>query len=403
MGEKMNILQLTTYPLVEPIHGGQIRSKSIQNHLKESGHNVINIAIYDPSSRFITNEHDILFNPESKYYDLNNAIFLDYLTGQYATNTSEVYNKLVAHIEYNRIDTIFLEQPWLYLVAKKLADKFKLKIVYSSHNIEYRLKLSMLKDKKQLNEKTQNYISAIKNLEKDVVLNSDMIIGCTQSDVNEFKKILTDNGLETPVILAGNGVQPFTANKDDLNKWKNIFQKPYLTFIGSAHEPNSSGFWEMMYPGLTFLKPDEEVLVIGGVCDIILNDKKFKVFDELNRSRLHLLGKRDLADLQAIILNSHLVILPICEGEGSNLKTAEALESGRPIVATSKAFRGYEEAMKLNHVYIEDNPINFRQRIRSLLDEERYDEGTDIGIKKIYYWNNQLKFIAPTLGKLFSK
>lgn len=400
MGEKMNILQLTTYPLIELIHGGQIRSKAIQKHLEENNHQVISIAVYDPSSGLIPNTNDILFDPTSKYYDLSNAVFLDYLTGQYAANTDEVYDKLAAHVEYNKIDTIFLEQPWLYLVAKKLANKFKLKLVYSSQNVEYRLKQAMFKDKKSISSKVLDYITAVKNLEIDTIINSDLLIACTDQDNKDFTKILKQHNLIKPVITAGNGVQPFTTSDSDIKKWEKVFKKPYPVFIGSAHGPNSAGFWEMLNPGLTFLKPDEEVVIIGGVCGIILNDKRSLPFEDVNKSRLHLLGKRDLADLQAIISNSHLVILPICEGEGSNLKTAEALESGRPIVATSKAFRGYEQAMNLDHVYIEDNPFAFRERIRSLLNEKKYSDGTDINVRKQFYWENQLKTIASGLAAL---
>ena len=36
------------------------------------------------------------------------------------------------------------------------------------------------------------------------------------------------------------------------------------------------------------------------------------------------------------------MLLPITYGGGSNLKTAEALLTGHPIIATAKAFRGCE-------------------------------------------------------------
>lgn len=401
MGEIMNILQLTTYPLIEPIHGGQIRSKAIQEHLKANGHHVISIAIYDPSSRLTPNEHDIVFDPSSVYYDISRPIFLDYLTGQYAVNNESIYQALSRHIKYNKIDVIFLEQPWLYLIAKRLVDKFNLKLVYSSHNIEYKLKLSMLKGSEISDIKNKDAIVAIQRLETDVVINSDLVIACTATDQQYFQNILTENNLKTQVVLAGNGVQPFSVSEDKLKFWSEVFKVPYPIFVGSAHKPNSSGFWQMMSPGLTFLRPDEEVVILGGVCDIILNDEIYHNFEELNKSRLHLLGKRDLSDLQAIVLQSHLVILPICEGEGSNLKTAEALESGKPIVATSKAFRGYEEAMNLPHVYIEDNPMAFREKVRQLLDSPKVSNATPTAIKKQFYWESQLKDIKQAIWSLW--
>jgi hypothetical protein len=56
-------------------------------------------------------------------------------------------------------------------------------------------------------------------------------------------------------------------------------------------------------------------------------------------------------------------LLPITQGEGSNLKTAEALLSGKPIVATSHSFRGYEEFQYLPHITIADDPREVKAAI----------------------------------------
>jgi hypothetical protein len=85
--------------------------------------------------------------------------------------------------------------------------------------------------------------------------------------------------------------------------------------------------------------------------------------------------------------------LPITIGEGSNLKTAEALESGRPIVGTSKAFRGFESALTLPHVTVADSPIDFRRAVRAVMNKPRYKNGTPHEIRSLFYWDNTLSNI----------
>jgi hypothetical protein len=71
--------------------------------------------------------------------------------------------------------------------------------------------------------------------------------------------------------------------------------------------------------------------------------------------------------LGALIAATDVMILPIASGGGSNLKTAEALLSGKPIVATSYAFRAYEHFMDLPTVTIADTPSDFRNALSNAL------------------------------------
>lgn len=156
----------------------------------------------------------------------------------------------------------------------------------------------------------------------------------------------------------------------------------------------------MNKPGLTYLKPYEEVVIVGGGCNIIMVDKGVIEFRDLNLSRLHLVGNREKIELQSMVRASHLVLLPITTGEGSNLKTAEALESGRPIVGTLKAFRGFEDALSLPHVYIANSSDEFRRSVRDILNKPRYTNGTPYEIRSKYYWKNTLHPIVECVKNL---
>lgn len=391
----MNILQLLTYPIEKPMHGGQIRSAEIKKHLIANGADVVSVAVYESLFTDI-GEHDIMFDPNSKFHDPKFAKVMDYLSGEYLMNTPSAFSKIEALSKQHKVNVILVEGPWLFYSAQKLANILQAKLIYSSHNIEFRLKKTLLEDDK--GPKAMLYLEKIRQLEEDAITQSDLVIACTKSDQEYMQALIQEKGGTHSVIMSGNAVSPFDVEEEEVEKWIKYFKNPFPIFVGSGHPPNAIGFWNMLSPGLTFLRPDQEVVVAGGVCDSLFGEgvKGGLKFAELNRSRLHNLGKVETDFLRATILASHLVILPITDGEGSNLKTAEALESGRPIVATTKAFRGYEDAMSLPHVYIEDNPVQFRKRIVELLQKPRYIGGTPLYVRKKYHWDTQL-------GGVFSK
>ena len=57
---------------------------------------------------------------------------------------------------------------------------------------------------------------------------------------------------------------------------------------------------------------------------------------------LHILGPVSSDDITSAIMCSSGVILPLWEGGGSNLKTAQALLSGKCVLGSNFSFRGFE-------------------------------------------------------------
>lgn len=142
------------------------------------------------------------------------------------------------------------------------------------------------------------------------------------------------------------------------------------------------------------------MLIVGSVSDLIMQIKGFDEYWMLNRARMEVMGRMDKVELQAIVSAAHVVLLPIVEGEGSNLKTAEALESGCSIVGTSKAFRGFEQATALPHVHIADDPRSFRKKVRAILDAPRYTGGTPEVVRSQFHWERLLANAVARIGML---
>jgi glycosyltransferase involved in cell wall biosynthesis len=393
----MRILQLTNYPTVNPLHGGQIRSYQIAKQLRISGNEVKSIAVYVDEDYKDVDQDDIPFSRSSPFWSGSIPSLSDYYTGLYAVNDQEVFHKLLSLLKNFKPHIVMVEQPWLFAVAKKFTKNTTIKLVYSSQNIEWRLKDKIL-DRE--NPAQKEYLtSEIKKLEIDAVRIANLTVACTVQDAKYYNELGGSKKSQVTVV-AGNGVEEFSCKEERVGEWQKFLTLPTAVFVSSAHIPNAQGFWEMMSPGLTFLKQGEQILIIGSISGILTQVKGFNEFSDLNLSRLNLAGTREKTELQSLVRASHVVLLPITDGEGSNLKTAEALESGCFIVGTNKAFRGFEAAVSLPHITIADNPNDFRKAVRRILNTPRNTDGTPYKIRSQYYWEQQLAPLVRAIANL---
>jgi hypothetical protein len=178
--------------------------------------------------------------------------------------------------------------------------------------------------------------------------------------------------------------------KDIASRYANV---QLAGFVGSAHPPNAEGFEKMFGDNLGYLAPDQKIAVIGGVCDLIYSKSRENLFVALNDSRCEYLGRVSQEHLDGILAQSKVILLPILTGGGSNLKTAEALVSGKTILSTSLAFRGYDEFRNFPTVNIVDDPVEMRLKLRELLSAKSLPSLTEEQKKNTekLLWKNILR------------
>ena len=154
-------------------------------------------------------------------------------------------------------------------------------------------------------------------------------------------------------------------------------------------------------PSLAFLSPDQRILVVGGICRILRDDARCQRWDGVNASRLDLAGFQPENTLGTLLHLATCIILPITQGGGSNIKTAEAIFSGKPIVGTSKSFRGYERYLALPHVYSTDDPAEFRRLTKLALDDALPEGGPDDPtLRASVLWRHTLASIPEAFAEL---
>lgn len=169
-------------------------------------------------------------------------------------------------------------------------------------------------------------------------------------------------------LLAPNGIAPWTAKAEVLESWKaRLPESPWILYVASAHPPNFKGFNECLGSSLACIPPDSKLVVVGSVCEHLESTLRDSRWGQLNLSRLKLLYMLPDDDLDAVKTLAHAFLLPIPHGGGSNIKTAEAIYSGKYVVGTESAFRGFEQHLDLPEISVARTPNEFHAAIRKRL------------------------------------
>jgi glycosyltransferase involved in cell wall biosynthesis len=322
-----------------------------------------------------------LFNGENVPYTV------DLRTGSFATEDAGAWRWITETVP-PAFDAVHVEQPWLWPVAEKLmssAGRRDAVLVYGAQNIEGELKRRILQRDTSL--AAEAALAAIDALEKRATRTADLVIAVTEDE----KSVLQSWGA-AHVELAANGISRWQATEESLAKWREKLPKaPWLLYVASSHPPNYAGFADLIGDSLACIPPDSRLVIAGGVAarfERILRESKWRA---LNSSRVQLLHTLDDADLSAVRSLAHGYFLPVSFGSGSNIKTAEALISGKYVVGTTVAFRGYEDFVGLPEVRVADRAQQVHSAVTEILSLPPLDGTSNLAMRDRLTWQHTLR------------
>lgn len=392
----MKILQLVNYALDKPRHGGQIRCSEIRRELVSLGHEVVTVSVLNEG--LATNQGPYVNVRATEVQIADNFNHLDWLplVSDLVAHKWLISNQgqtaLLAALGDVVFEAVVVEQPWGFEGLQKFFanQNPKPKFIYSSHNHEAPLKRSILESFLGVsnNPGLDEVEQAIKSIELNALSRADEIWTVGLADLAWLPEIDV-----TKIKTLPNGTRRILRAHSQLEKRDN-----FAIFIGSAYPPNFEGFRTLLGDDLYFLPPNFRILCVGGVANLI------REWAENSTLATHLIGRlefrEDVTDLELtdLISRAKFFILPISTGSGSNLKTAEALASGKPLVATSKAMRGFEKWELDNDVHISNLRSEFRTAVGFLAREsckppiERETSAT-----KPLYWDECLANLETSL------
>lgn len=362
------VLLLSTYPFVEPRHGGQVRLANIARVYEAAGWQVERIAVYEPEAHGgqRLGKNDVPFPMRSPYrlFGERSVPFVsDLQSGEYAAAEGGGFVAIKARLP-KKIHAIHVEQPWLWPLACKIKGVREHRgaiTIFGSQNIEAPLKREIFSSYEVSD--TSGVIAAIDQLERQAAREADLTLAVTQADLD----VLNGYGAKES-LLAPNGIAPWSATKTAIETWlKRLPPAPWILYVASAHPPNFTGFTTCVGETLGCIPPDSRLVVAGSVSTHLYQVLASTRWHSLNLSRIELLGHLSDDDLAAVKTLAHAYLLPIQHGGGSNIKTAEALYSGAYVIGSEAAFRGYESFVNLPEVVVARSPEDFQSAMRDVL------------------------------------
>jgi len=144
----------------------------------------------------------------------------------------------------------------------------------------------------------------------------------------------------------------------------------YVALMASDWLPNVEGFFSTFPDGLGFLAQDEQIWLAGTLGAAVRDDPRFQTFLGINKSRTRIVGFVEDGEKFDFLSSAECVIVPVTFGAGAKMKTADAIASGRPVIATEHAVEGYGPIVQGalgKGVYVADTPRAFRRLVRQAL------------------------------------
>lgn len=327
------ILYLTPYSKNGPVHGGKIRARQIANLLGEID-----------SDLEIIELGDLDYRPRPPKFDL-----------------SEIPRPLIGDLEmferdyslsdrnYRNLTLIIFEQPWSWYEVKDLKKKYpNSKTIYSSQNIEFQLKKKILT--KYVGSQADSIVEEIRKIEIEIANTVDRVMVVSEADEDWYSQFTRLNP-----ILAPNGAikrQPIP------NAWDKSNQSKALV-VGSAHPPNIEGCLKFLSDPDLWMPPNSQIVVAGSLATA-LSQHWGQLRNRWGQPCVELIPEVSESELTKLLDECKVILLPIAYGGGTNLKSAEALVAGRPIVGSPQAFRGFENFAEEDAVKIAQTNMEFK-------------------------------------------
>jgi glycosyltransferase involved in cell wall biosynthesis len=328
----------------------------------------------------------------------------DMIAGRQFETDEATLEHFAGVIERTRPDALQLEHPFMWPLAKRLRQMVgmrRLRLIYSSHNVEGPLKEEILTSWSVARELRCTICAEIEEMESELCREADLVVCVSSSDRNHYCRARAP----ADVIIVPNGVdrQPQTSRFWANETAQRVFEgRRFIMTVGSAHPPNIDGLCHYLIAGGIFCVPPRKSFAIcGGVSDPVFHHPEYQRYTAANADRVQFFAKIDDDELWALKQSCHGVFLPLRSGGGSNLKTAEALALGKWTVATPTALRGFEAFSNAEGVILADDPASFRRSMHDVLQRPALEiSAASRATREALYWDRS--FADSGLAKVLS-
>ena len=326
----------TTYAPSEGF-GGPARAFHQRQTLEEAGHTVTHVVVQASPDKGDTRRSDLVELCERPHRAPIDHTYNDVDLARRAASDPDLVKRIVTHLMRHKVDLIILEQPFLIEVVRRSVDLLGIPVIYSCENIEYRLRRDLERFQTNAHRPSQRS-EEVRALEAAAVKLSAHITTICPSDQKQMR---AEFGCDSTLVPNGTVVSDMT-----LATGASPDKEPYFSFTGSNYWPNVEGFAQIATPSLAFIPPTVKIHIAGTVGNELLRTRSIIRHQPVNASRMVVRGFLSMSEMVAMMRESRSVLVPVFIGEGSNLKSADALASGSPVIMTERATHGYEDVIE---------------------------------------------------------
>jgi glycosyltransferase involved in cell wall biosynthesis len=340
--KKLGILSF--FPAFSPPRsGGELRLFHVAMYLAKHGFdiNMVSPTFHDSPREEV--EHDEHFHevrlPKTRIYNKLHG-FMDRVAG-FPECSSLVCSLAASHHaalkeEADKIlansDIFTQESPFLSPLVRHRPKRRQL-FVYNAYNVEGRMAADMYGRSLQGRMATRR----IRRLEKNLLQESDVVLACSQEDIDIFhgdfsipraKMVLVPNGVDVDAIkpCANNG------ERQKARKLLNLSNaRPACFFLGSYHPPNMEAV-DVIIHELAMAVPEADFLVAGKVSEAFQGRQV--------PENVRLMGMIEEEEKDALFKGCDVALNPMLSGSGTNLKMLEYFSAGLPVLTTPHGARG---------------------------------------------------------------
>jgi len=249
---------------------------------------------------------------------------------------------------------IVLDSLYGALAARSLAQTLNLPLLHRAHNIEHLYMSKQARSARGVKRKLALWVASwhLRRLETEIRHEVNWTFDISQSDLMFWRARGFDHGSWLPPIVCSLPAAKIS--------WQD---RPYdVLYLGNLHTPNNVAgldwFFKLVLPKLHNLRPNLRVAVAGSLPSAYVRS--------LISASPNVTLVANPENVDYVRAQGRILINPVLEGSGVNVKSVEMLFTDSPIVTTRAGVQGLAAEAKVAF-HVTDDPIEFAASIDEAL------------------------------------
>lgn len=251
--------------------------------------------------------------------------------------------RLKALVASFRPDVVWTEGPWLWELAREFSLDNNATLAYRSHNVEYQYMRRQADITPEVLKRWTMYASffGLRGFECRAIRGSDVFFDISLEDLNFWGM---DNGRWLPPLIDTHGYDVAAVLPKRSNE---------VLFVGNLRTPNN-------LKGIRWFASEVLPIVRKSISKVVFRVVGSSPLPEVGveLGRLGVSVETDVDNVFDWLMSSGVLVNPVMDGSGVQLKMLDMLMTDLPIVSTSQGVRGLPKACA-DGISVADRPEQF--------------------------------------------